>query len=178
MEEVRFTLLFVTHSIEEALIVGAGAAAVAASRAGEGRAELSSVHAGGCRWGRVPADVARIHDLLFPPAALPEGGVKDNHSGVHMSNLPPVRPGIPAQLPPLEDFTLAEPRRCSCGWENQAWLRKSLLLLVLIAVWEGAARWQNNDLMFPGFWQTFTALQEDIASGERPAGRGYRSVCC
>jgi NitT/TauT family transport system permease protein len=31
-----------------------------------------------------------------------------------------------------------------------------------------AARWQNNDLMFPGFWQTFTALQEDIASGELP----------
>ncbi len=33
-----------------------------------------------------------------------------------------------------------------------------------------AARWQNNDLMFPGFWQTFTALQEDIASGELPPG--------
>ncbi|VFS63202.1 Uncharacterised protein [Raoultella planticola] len=46
---------------------------------------------------------------------------------------------------------------------------------MLIAVWEGAARWQNNDLMFPGFWQTFTALQEDIASGELPR-RAWLSI--
>ena len=83
-----------------------------------------------------------------------------------MSNLPPVRPEYQRELPPLENFTLAEPLPLLVRLGNQAWLRKSLLLLVLIALWEGAARWQNNDLMFPGFWQTFTALQEDIASGE------------
>ncbi len=83
-----------------------------------------------------------------------------------MSNLPPVRPEYQRELPPLENFTLAEPLPLFVRLGNQAWLRKSLLLVVLIALWEGAARWQNNDLMFPGFWQTFTALQEDIASGE------------
>lgn len=81
-EEVRFTLLFVTHSIEEALIVGSRVLLLS-PHPGRVKAELNChqytlADAGGEGF---QADVARIHDLLFPPAALPEGGGKDNHSG-------------------------------------------------------------------------------------------------
>jgi NitT/TauT family transport system permease protein len=50
-------------------------------------------------------------------------------------------------------------------WQ-QAWLRKALILTVLAIVWEGAARWQHNDLLLPSFLQTASAFAEGIASGE------------
>jgi len=92
-----------------------------------------------------------------------------------MNNRPPIRPEYQRDLAPVEAFTLAEPLPLITRLFNQAWLRKSLLLLLLIAIWEVAARWQNNDLMFPSFWQTFTALHQDIASGELPR-RAWLSV--
>ncbi|MBP2198968.1 ABC transporter permease [Pantoea cypripedii] len=92
-----------------------------------------------------------------------------------MSNQPPIRPEYQRELTPLEDFTLATPLPLRVRLGNQTWLRKSLLLLALVIIWEVAARWQNNDLMFPSFWQTFTALREDIASGELP-NRAWLSV--
>ncbi|EOV9016152.1 ABC transporter permease [Cronobacter muytjensii] len=51
---------------------------------------------------------------------------------------------------------------------NQAWARKTLLVVVLLALWEGVARVQNNDLMLPGFVQTLRAFSEDMHSGELP----------
>ncbi|KAB8306847.1 ABC transporter permease subunit [Erwinia endophytica] len=36
-------------------------------------------------------------------------------------------------------------------------------------MWELAARWQNNDLLLPGFLQTLRAFSQDMASGELPA---------
>ncbi|QGY33152.1 ABC transporter permease [Pantoea cypripedii] len=85
-----------------------------------------------------------------------------------MSRQPPIRPEYQRELTPLEDFALATPLPLHVRLGNLTWLRKSLILLVLIVIWEVAARWQNNDLMFPSFWQTFTALREDMASGELP----------
>ncbi|WP_171999305.1 ABC transporter permease [Cronobacter sp. JZ38] len=51
---------------------------------------------------------------------------------------------------------------------NQAWARKTLLVVVLLALWEGVARVQNNDLMLPGFVQTLRAFSEDMHSGALP----------
>ncbi|EOC1290030.1 ABC transporter permease, partial [Cronobacter muytjensii] len=51
---------------------------------------------------------------------------------------------------------------------NQAWARKTLLVVVLLALWEGVARVQNKDLMLPGFVQTLRAFSEDMHSGELP----------
>lgn len=48
------------------------------------------------------------------------------------------------------------------------WLRKAILLLVLAALWEWAARAADNDLLLPGFLQTARAFAEGIASGELP----------
>jgi NitT/TauT family transport system permease protein len=51
------------------------------------------------------------------------------------------------------------------AWQ-QSWLRKALILLVLAALWEAAARWQANDLLLPSFLQTADAFVQGILSGE------------
>lgn len=69
----------------------------------------------------------------------------------------------------LEPFTQSElartlslPQRI---WQ-QAWVRKSVILIVLAVLWEVAARLQNNDLLLPSFLQTAHAFIDGIASGE------------
>src|SRR5690606_17922817 len=49
---------------------------------------------------------------------------------------------------------------------NNEWIRKSLILAVLILGWEIFARLQNNDLLFPPFSAALRAFIEDIGSGE------------
>ncbi|MBK4112216.1 ABC transporter permease [Cronobacter sakazakii] len=86
-----------------------------------------------------------------------------------MAQLPPVRPeyqretALPGALP------LDTPLPLTTRLWNQAWVRKTLLVIALLALWEGVARIQNNDLMLPGFWQTLHAFSEDMHSGELPA---------
>ncbi|MET0334511.1 MAG: ABC transporter ATP-binding protein [Rhizobacter sp.] len=65
-DEVRFTLLFVTHSIEEALVVG-NRILVLSPRPGRVRAELNAHHFGLHSVGgaEFQAQSHRIHDLLF-----------------------------------------------------------------------------------------------------------------
>lgn len=71
-EDVRFTLLFVTHSIEEAILIGSRIL-VLSPHPGRVRAELSAdtfSHAdeGGERF---QALHRRIHSMLFEPATRP-----------------------------------------------------------------------------------------------------------
>jgi NitT/TauT family transport system permease protein len=66
---------------------------------------------------------------------------------------PALRPAAPA-LPLARNL-----------WQ-QGWLRKSVILLVLAALWEAVARWQNNDLLLPTFLQTAKAFVEGVTSGE------------
>jgi NitT/TauT family transport system permease protein len=67
----------------------------------------------------------------------------------------------PAALRPAD----AAPPLAQRAWQ-QAWLRKTAILLVLAVVWELVARWQNNDLLLPGFLQTAQAFADGIISGE------------
>lgn len=71
----------------------------------------------------------------------------------------------------LEPFTAAALTRdiplAQRIWQ-QAWVRKAVILLVLVVVWEVVARWQDNDLLLPSFLQTAHAFGEGIASGELP----------
>jgi NitT/TauT family transport system permease protein len=48
----------------------------------------------------------------------------------------------------------------------QTWLRKIFILIVLAVLWEGVARWQDNDLLLPSFLQTARAFIDGITSGE------------
>jgi NitT/TauT family transport system ATP-binding protein len=79
-EELRFTLLFVTHSIEEALVVG-NRILLLSPHPGQVRAELNShqfgLHSAGGE--EFQAAAQRIHSLLF--GAQP--GVVPAHAGTH-----------------------------------------------------------------------------------------------
>lgn len=50
-------------------------------------------------------------------------------------------------------------------WQQSA-VRKTVILLVLAALWELVARWQDNDLLLPTFSQTAQAFFTDLQSGE------------
>jgi NitT/TauT family transport system ATP-binding protein len=73
-EEVRFTLLFVTHSIEEALVVG-NRIALLSPHPGRMRAEINAhewdLHSGGSPQFQAAAN--RIHRLLFEEAEAVDG---------------------------------------------------------------------------------------------------------
>jgi NitT/TauT family transport system permease protein len=56
---------------------------------------------------------------------------------------------------------------------DAGWLRKALMLIVLAVLWEAVARWQDNDLLLPGFVATAKAFYEGIITGELP---GYVGV--
>ncbi|MFP1834846.1 ABC transporter permease [Lonsdalea quercina] len=86
-----------------------------------------------------------------------------------MSQLPPVRPEYQRELAPLTDINVAQPLPLLNRLWNQGTVRKSLLLILLALLWEGAARWQNNDLLLPTFTQAAAAFIEDIRNGELPA---------
>ena len=49
---------------------------------------------------------------------------------------------------------------------NQAWLRKSVILLVIVIAWEAYARHLNNPLLVPTFSDTVAAFASGIASGD------------
>lgn len=58
---------------------------------------------------------------------------------------------------------------------NNAFLRKSALLVLLAVAWEAYARHLNNDLLVPTFTSTIDAWVQAIASGELP-GKALNSV--
>jgi NitT/TauT family transport system permease protein len=80
--------------------------------------------------------------------------------------LPPVREECERPLEPLGDITLEAPLPMGKRIFAQAWLRKTLIALVLVIVWEGAARAVNNDLLLPTFSATLSAFVQGILSGE------------
>ncbi|WP_026354398.1 ABC transporter permease [Massilia niastensis] len=86
---------------------------------------------------------------------------------------PPIRPEfvVPTGLgsPGLAvagPATVAVTRPASFSWPDLAWLRRLGILLALAVVWEGLARWFDNDLLLPGAWQTAQAFVAGVLSGE------------
>ncbi|THF65181.1 ABC transporter permease [Pseudothauera rhizosphaerae] len=83
------------------------------------------------------------------------------------------RPEYELPLEPLDDLPAERPLTLRERLWQQGWLRTALVLAVLALLWELAARWQDNDLLLPGFLQTAAAFVDSLASGELPdrAGR-------
>jgi len=81
-DEARFTLLFVTHSIEEALVVGSRIL-VLSPHPGQVRAELNCHQFGMDDFGSPEFQHAaqHIHDLLFPPAVTPHAPTSHKEPG-------------------------------------------------------------------------------------------------
>lgn len=85
-----------------------------------------------------------------------------------MSQPPYIRPEFERELAPLRDLPVETPLPLGQRLWHQTWLRKSLILLLVLALWELAARVTHNDLMLPGVAQTLHALTEDMRNGELP----------
>lgn len=181
-EEVRFTLLFVTHSIEEALVVG-NRILLLSPHPGRVRAEVHGHPFGLHSLGGEPLQAAarRIHRLLFDeganrrrprPSTSPISGWPIEQRNRSMSRVTRVREEYEVQLDPLLEVSLERRLPLSQRLWQQGWLRKGLILALLALAWELAARVQGNDLLLPGFLQTARALGEGLASGELPAKAG------
>jgi NitT/TauT family transport system permease protein len=81
---------------------------------------------------------------------------------------PPVRPEYVVPPAPAPAGAAARAPTPLERLRRAGWLRKAILLAVLAALWECAARWTGNDLLLPSFLQTARALAEGVASGELP----------
>ena len=79
--------------------------------------------------------------------------------------VPPVRPEY--EVTPAAHASIGHdaPLPISKRLADHAWLRKSLIAIVLIALWEIAARAVDNDLLLPTFSATSVAFAQGIASG-------------
>lgn len=83
-----------------------------------------------------------------------------------------IRPEVEYDLPPLP----AQAAETPLPWHERLWqhaaLRKGVILALLAAVWELAARYTDNDLLLPGAWQTAQAFVAGVTSGELLARAG------
>ncbi|MFZ4874896.1 ABC transporter permease [Janthinobacterium sp. Mn2066] len=79
---------------------------------------------------------------------------------------PPIRQECVYDAPPPAGVLAEQPLSRWQHLSQQAGWRKALILIVLALLWEGAARWTDNDLLLPSFWQTAQAFAGGIASGE------------
>ncbi len=85
-----------------------------------------------------------------------------------MSNAlhPPIRAEYERRLEAFTEVAVERQLPFASRLWAQGWLRKGLILIALALLWEIAARWQDNDLLFPTFTATARALVEGFASGE------------
>ena len=83
-----------------------------------------------------------------------------------------LRPDVEYDLPPLPAQTAETP----LPWHERLWqhaaVRKAVILALLALLWEGAARYTDNDLLLPGAWQTAQAFVDGIGTGELLARAG------
>ncbi|WP_249222874.1 ABC transporter permease [Noviherbaspirillum sp. L7-7A] len=82
---------------------------------------------------------------------------------------PPIRAEYERDTAAVQEVALARPAPLASRITELSWLRKGLVLAVLALLWEGLARWQDNDLLLPTFTQTAAALWDGLTSGELPA---------
>ena len=89
---------------------------------------------------------------------------------------PPARPNRDLQVRAFTDADAVE--RPIPAWErvwNQGWVRKTLLIVALAAIWQAYSTYLDNDLLFPTFSDTMQALWANIVNGVLP-NRAWTSV--
>ncbi|MGL6249692.1 MAG: ABC transporter permease, partial [Billgrantia desiderata] len=72
------------------------------------------------------------------------------------------RPDRIHDLPPIEPSELAVARPLWQRLWDQSAVRKGMILLALVLLWELAARYQANPLLLPGASDTATALWQGL----------------
>ncbi|WP_254459060.1 ABC transporter permease [Xanthomonas sacchari] len=84
-----------------------------------------------------------------------------------MSAAAPLRPPIRAEYEnPVLPYAAAAPATVARRRQFPDWLRQALVLVVLAALWEAAARWLDDDLLLPSFLQTARAFADGLWTGE------------
>lgn len=84
----------------------------------------------------------------------------------HQGLQPPVRPEYERNLPVFTAVAVAQDLPWLQRVWQQAWLRKSLIVLALAGLWQLAGLWTDNDLLLPTFTQTSVAFWQGLTSGE------------
>lgn len=79
---------------------------------------------------------------------------------------PPVRPEYERKLPPFVEAPIERGAPFTTQLWQQTWLRKTLIIIALMVIWELIARYQDNDLLLPTFTAAARALIADVANGE------------
>lgn len=80
---------------------------------------------------------------------------------------------------PIRNITSTQPGRQEGHpglWQRlyaQSWFRKSLVLLVIAVAWQIYARHLDNELVFPSFTATLSAMWEQTLSGALPRSIGF-----
>ncbi len=77
------------------------------------------------------------------------------------------------ESPPAAEDVVLQPLGLWTRTWDMSGLRKTALLIVLMAAWEGYARWLGNPLLFPTFSSTVTALVAGIGSGQIPRAASF-----
>lgn len=80
--------------------------------------------------------------------------------------VPPVRPEYDRVLAPFVEAPVERTLPLGARLWQRDWLRKGLIIAALALLWEALARWQDNDLLLPGFLDTMSALFDGLANGE------------
>ncbi|MGE0444727.1 MAG: ABC transporter permease [Vicinamibacterales bacterium] len=74
--------------------------------------------------------------------------------------------------PPARDVVLQPLGFMARAWNNGG-IRKLAVILLLMGVWEGYARWLDDPLLFPTFTSTLGALVSGTASGQIPRAAAF-----
>jgi NitT/TauT family transport system permease protein len=83
-----------------------------------------------------------------------------------LSDQPPIRPEYQRVLEPFTEISVERSLPLFSRLWQQEWLRKTLIVIALILIWEAVARWQANPLLLPTFGATARAFVGAIADGE------------
>ena len=147
-DETRFTVLFVTHSIPEAIKLGSRILLLS-PHPGQVKAEINSVPRGQESSNEAAALGREIHDMLFADQIEEAAPCLSaaQRANIFCETLGPEQFGIIEK--PL---TLVE------QIYNQGWLRKIGIIVMLALAWEVYGRWLDNPLLVPTFGDTMRAL--------------------
>ena len=160
-EQTAFTMLFVTHSIEEAILVGSRILVLSPHPGRvQGRTRRSSIHAGRYRGAGLCRSAAP-----HPRHAVPEtgGGALIMAKTLTVFTVRPeidnVVDDVPANLDVQRKLSLPERLLANAA------VRRVLLLLCLAVIWELYALHVDNPLLFPRFSETLVALWNALFHG-------------
>jgi len=82
------------------------------------------------------------------------------------------RPEFERELPPLPAPSVEAPLHAARRLWQRDGVRQVVVLVLIAAAWELAARWAGNDLLLPGFLQAAQAWWSDLRNGELLARTG------